>query len=408
MPKTVAIVGAGPAGCYTAQALVKAVPDVAVTVIDQLATPYGLVRYGVAPDHQGTKAITRQFARLFERQGVHFVGRCVVGRDIALAALRALFDAVVLAPGLAADRAYPAPGAALPGVHGAGAVTRCWNGHPDHAGAAPRLGPSVAILGNGNVALDLARVLAKSEAEFAGSDLDPAHVATATTDIHIIGRAPLEAARFDPSMVKELGGIEGLCLKLAAGDALAPAQTPVTEALAALFARPVAAPRKTLTFHSGWTVARFAGVDRVTALDLCRHGADKTLPCSSVLTAIGFDWDGPFDRDALLADMGADGALGDGLFAAGWFRRGPRGTLPEARTDAQAVAAAVAAWLATRDTARPGHPALLAATSGTTNYDDWRAIDAAEIARAAPGRCRQKLTHPDDIRAVIAARKELV
>ncbi|MFZ1682318.1 MAG: FAD-dependent oxidoreductase, partial [Rhizobiaceae bacterium] len=202
---SVAIVGAGPSGCYTAQALVKALPAAQIDILDRLPVPYGLVRYGVAPDHQGTKAVIRQFERLFERQGVAFFGNVTVGDDIALDELRELYDAVVLSVGLAGDRRLGIPGETLQGVHGSGALTRSWNDHPDSEGFAPVIGQDVVIIGNGNVAIDLVRLLAKRGDELDGSDLSAEHGRALGEGpprrITIVGRSDAAAARFDPVML---------------------------------------------------------------------------------------------------------------------------------------------------------------------------------------------------------------
>ena len=161
MSGKVAIVGAGPSGCYLAQALLKAAPELEVDLIDALPVPYGLVRYGVAADHQGTKAVARQFARVFERQGAQFWGNVALGREVTLEALQGAYDAVVLAAGLAGDRRLGVPGDDLPGVHGAGRLTRALYEHPE-AEALPALGAHPLIVGNGNVAIDLLRLLAKA------------------------------------------------------------------------------------------------------------------------------------------------------------------------------------------------------------------------------------------------------
>ena len=174
----VAVVGTGPAGCYTAQALLKALPGVRVTLVERLPVPFGLVRYGVAADHQGTKAVTRQFDRVLAHPDVTFVGNVEVGTDISLDVLRASFDAVVVATGLHRDRRLGIAGEDLPGVVASGPLTRWANGHPDVSDAPPLLGRRAVVIGNGNVAVDVVRLLAKAPSDFVGSDL-PGEVASA-------------------------------------------------------------------------------------------------------------------------------------------------------------------------------------------------------------------------------------
>lgn len=396
MTGKVAIVGAGPSGCYLAQALRKAQPEAEITIIDRLPVPYGLIRYGVAPDHQGTKAVTRQFARLFEKQNVGFMGNLELGRDLSLAELRATMDAVVVCAGLSADRQFDLPGADLAGIYGAGAVTRYWNGHPDSDGFVPAFGQTVAVMGNGNVAVDILRILAKTEDGFAKSDFNPSHVNDSVQEIHVIGRSPLVHAKFDPVMIRELAGLDGVAFALAEGDALEPAETPNHAALETLLGSVPEAARKRVVFHSGWQATGFdAASGRVGAVRLSRDGVEKRVACDTVVTAIGFAHQGALDRDGLLAaapDL-AGGVLEPGLFAAGWFRRGPTGTIPENRTDAQGVAKSVAAWLGTVTDAKPGRAALVARFGAQiTDYDGWKAIDAAETAAAPETRVRAKLS----------------
>src|ERR1700692_1828658 len=135
MALQVAIIGSGPAGCYLAERLVREVPGCRIDVIDRLPTPYGLVRAGVAPDHQSAKAITRVFDRVLTRDGVAFLGNVEIGRDITLAELRSLYDAVVIATGAPADKRLGIAGEDLPGIIGSGAFVGWYNGHPDHAAA---------------------------------------------------------------------------------------------------------------------------------------------------------------------------------------------------------------------------------------------------------------------------------
>ncbi|MEM9011096.1 MAG: FAD-dependent oxidoreductase [Pseudomonadota bacterium] len=413
MTPRIAIVGSGPAGCYVAQALRKALPEAEISVLDRLCVPYGLVRYGVAPDHQGTKGVTRQFARLFERQDVDFLGNIEVGRDIALEELRGAMHAVVIATGLYADRRLGVPGDDLPGVYGSGAITRAWNGHPD-SDVAPSFGGRVAVIGNGNVAADVVRLLAKAAGDFAGSDVAAALIGEAVEEIHVIGRGSLAAAKFDVAMLKEIAALSGVRCDLAEGDSIAgpgEAETPIGAAMAEAVKQLRDASAKRIVFHAGWTVARVeADGERVAALTLRRPdgSAEKRLACDSVITAIGFDDDGAIDRASLLQDASADGVLAPGLFAAGWFRRGSQGTIPENRTDAQEVAAAVAAWLSdgTHED-RPGRKVLLDRLGERiTTYRDWLAIDAAETDAAEPDRCRRKLRTWSEMKDVIEKQRE--
>ena len=253
---SVAIVGAGPSGCFTAQALAKAMPDAMIDIIDRLPVPYGLVRYGVAADHQGTKNVTRQFERLFERQGVGFFGNVEIGKDISLEELRSLYDAVVLATGLSGDRRLGIPGEDLAGVYGSGVITRAWNDHPDADGVEPAIGRHVIVIGNGNVAIDLVRLLAKTDDELEGSDLST-HRSRALVDsgarrIHVIGRSPAHVAKFDPVMLRELGRLSQarISVENATGEGK------VIDALAAIDGHGEADARHSITFQFGWMPER--------------------------------------------------------------------------------------------------------------------------------------------------------
>ena len=377
---SIAIFGAGPSGCYVAQALAKARPDADITIFDALPVPYGLVRYGVAADHQGTKGVIRQFERLFERQGIGFQGHVTLGRDVTLDAVRAAYDAVVLATGLSRDRRLGIPGEDLVGVHGSGAVTRAWNGFP--GAEAPRMGRRVVVIGNGNVAIDLVRLLAKGASELHGSDIliEPG---AGVQDITIVGRSPAEVAKFDPVMLKELARLEGCAITVS--DLTGEGK--VIEALNSLHGHAPAGSTKRLCFRFGLVPDRILGTERVEGVAF----ADGTvIAADTVLTAIGFDGEPGWSASD-------DGLLAPGLYAAGWVRRGPRGTIPENRTDAQAIAARIAADLPEG----PGKPGLV--MPGATDYAGWQRIDAAERAAAPEGRVRAKIT--DHARMLTLARQ---
>lgn len=406
----VAIIGAGPSGLFTAQALLRAVPGVAIDIIDRLPVPYGLIRYGVAPDHQGTKAITRQFDRMFERDGVQFHGGVEIGRHVALPELSELYDAVVIATGLPADRRLDIPGEDLPGIIRAGRLTRWINSHPDEAAAAPALGAHVVIIGNGNVALDAARLLAKTEAELQGSDFDPARAeaiaACGIRTIDIVGRSGAEKCRFDPAMIKEIAQLSAARIEVtnAAAGAVSPDAAARLSALQAVNgAGPADAPCH-IRFRFGHVPVAVLGRHRVEAVRFATHaGETLDLPATSVITAIGFAADdrAPMSRDTLLAGReNLPYALGGNVFAAGWFRSGPTGAIPDARRDAKGAADAVAATLRS-GAQRPGRRGLAALLSRRNlqplSYADWQRIRAAEEAAAPPGRLRLKFTTVDDM-----------
>jgi ferredoxin/flavodoxin---NADP+ reductase len=334
----------------------------------RLPVPYGLVRYGVAPDHQGTKAVTRQFDRLFTRQGVAFAGNVTLGRDVTLDELRAQFDAVVLATGLHADRRLEIAGADLPGVYGAGAITRAWNGWP--GAVAPDIGARVVVLGNGNVALDLVRLLAKTDAELEGSDLATAP-GEGVRDIQIIGRGPAHLARFDPVVLRELGKLSDCAIHVVG----ATGESKVTEALAALDGHSPEGARKSLTFRFNLPPRAIEGAGKVERVVF----DGLHLECDTLLTAIGFEGDS-------LPPADAEGLIAPGLYAVGWRKRGPRGTIPDNRTDAQTLALRITADLPEVSAKRGFIPPM------ATDFEGWLRIDAAECAAAPKGRVRRKIS----------------
>src|ERR1043165_6396449 len=209
-----AVVGSGPAGFYTAEALEKAYGDQArIAILDRYPAPYGLIRFGVAPDHQSLKAVSKRYDKTAETAGVDFIGNVTIGRDLSVAELLDLYDAVILATGAPHDRKLGIPGEDLPGVVGSGAFVGWDNGHPEFADLAPPLdGSHAAVIGNGNVALDCARILSKTHHEFEGSDivghaldaLDNSAIRTVT----ILGRRGPHQIAMTPKELGELGHLE--------------------------------------------------------------------------------------------------------------------------------------------------------------------------------------------------------
>ena len=219
-----AIIGSGPAGFYTAEALAKSFGDAAhIDIIDKLPVPYGLIRFGVAPDHQSIKAVSKRYDKVADDPQVSFIGNVAVGDAVSVAELRDLYDAVILATGAPHDRPLGIPGEDLPGVIGSAAFVGWYNGHPDFADLDPPLdGQHAVVIGNGNVALDVARILSKTRAEFAGSDivghaidaLDHSAVRTIT----FLGRRGPHQIAMTPKELGELGHLEQAAPRVAAED----------------------------------------------------------------------------------------------------------------------------------------------------------------------------------------------
>ncbi|MCV6597925.1 MAG: FAD-dependent oxidoreductase [Mangrovicoccus sp.] len=417
MTAKVAIVGAGPSGCYLAQALGKLCKEAEITVIEKLPVPFGLARYGVAPDHQGTKAVTRQFAKLFEKQGVGFAGNLEIGTSpsaaLSLEELRALFDVVVLATGLSQDRSPGRDFEGTPGIYGSGAVTRLWNSHPEAAEFSPEFGARVVVLGAGNVAIDVLRLLAKAEDDFAGSDFPAGGAYDQVREIHLVGRSPADQAKFDPVMIRELAKIPGLAVSIGEGTALNSGED--DKRLAALRDLATAQPdaiTKKISFHFGWPAKKpLRSNGTLSGVLFERDGEEMALPCDSVISAIGYEDDGKLNRSALLdgASTHETGQIAPGLYAAGWFKRGPQGTIPENRADSQKIAALIAEEIAAAPAGaeKPGVAALQAQFGNRmTSYSDWQHIDDVEKAAAPEGRCRAKISNLPEMLAVIENRRQ--
>ncbi|HHJ4328279.1 TPA: FAD-dependent oxidoreductase [Klebsiella pneumoniae] len=401
---SIAIVGSGPSGCYVAQALRKAWANASISLFERLPVPYGLARYGVAADHPGTKAVIHQFARLFERDNIRFCGNLEIGRDITLDQLRAHFDIVVLALGLSGDNLLGVPGGQLPGILGAGRLTRLLNDHPDETDAPPSLGERIAIIGNGNVAIDLIRLLGKTTDEFAGSDLSPHSLAWLQAQpvrrIDVIGRSPAAQAKCDTVMLRELGKLANAHFTLADGAVLGEPRQPAEQArldaiLALLERNRPATVGVHVCLHFGRIPVEVIGQDKVDGLFIAapQGGAEQLLPINSLITAIGFNEHTrqPLKRDALSADADLDtGRLDRGLYCAGWLRRGPRGTIPENRADARLVADAIISAVNSGEL-EVEKPGALALPAQTLSYQDWLQIDHLEQQQAGPQRTRQKL-----------------
>ncbi|HEY0148320.1 MAG TPA: FAD-dependent oxidoreductase [Allosphingosinicella sp.] len=428
----VAIIGSGPAGFYTAEALQKQYgADVRVDMIDRLPVPYGLIRSGVAPDHQSIKAVSKRYEKVALSGDVRFVGNVLVGKDVSIAELQDRYDAVILATGAPDDRPLGIPGSELPGVVGSAAFVGWYNGHPDFAGLAPPLDvAAAAVIGNGNVALDVARILSKTTEEFAGSDIARhalnALAGSAIRVVHILGRRGPHQIAMTPKELGELGHladaaprVDGEDLPPEAEDALLEPGMRKSVMHLRDFARPQPAKRKTIDFDFFAMPVAVEGDGKVerlvverTALteDLRSVGTGETysIPCGMVVTCIGYQTPPiagvPYEHGrGRFANK--DGVIGDGLYCVGWARRGPTGTIGTNRPDGFEVAETIHAALGTGNSGKGGGAALDALLAGRgaqpVAFSDWQRIEAEEIARARAGSPREKFTSIPEMLAAI-------
>ncbi len=428
----IAVVGSGPAGYYTAEAAQKKFGDaVRVDIIDRLPVPYGLIRFGVAPYHQSIKGVHKRYEAVNLSDNVRFVGNVTVGRDVSIAELNQFYDAVVLATGAPADRRLGIPGDDLPGVIGSAAFVGWYNGHPDFAGLDPDLtGPGAVIVGNGNVALDVARILAKTRDEFLGADI-VAHALDALNHsgirrITLLGRRGPHQIAMTPKELGELGHLGRATPVVDLGDfppigedaLLEPGMRKSVTHLRDFAA--AAGPAKDIAIDFDFFAMPVAveGKDRAERIivektrldaDLRAIGTGEryVIPCHLVIACIGYQTPPitgvPYEhgRGRFASD---EGRILPGLYCVGWARRGPSGTIGTNRPDGYAIIDMIAEDL-TGAADKPGRPALDALLDGRgvdiVTFRDWQKIDAAEIARARAGAPREKFVAIDDM---IAAR----
>ncbi len=419
----IAVIGSGPAGYYTAEAAQKTFgDDVCIDIIDRLPVPYGLIRSGVAPDHQSIKGVARRFEGISLAVNTRFVGNVLVGQDVSVDELLGLYDSVVLATGAPRDRPLDLPGAALAGVIGSAAFVGWYNGHSDFAALSPPLdSPDALVIGNGNVALDVARILAKTPAELVASDI-AAHALTALSSskierITLLGRRGPHQIAMTPKELGELGHLDRATPRVASGDlpplgddsALEPglrksvghlrsfagggARTTAIAIDFNFFAQPVA------IIGEGGRATRVL-VER-TRLDANGHavptGERYEVAAGLVISCIGYRTSPiagvPYDNRGGRF-VNTEGRIGKGLYCAGWARRGPSGTIGTNRPDGygviDAVAADVGAGSGKAGWARLG-PLLAARKVDVVAFNDWQRIEAAEAGRARDGSPREKI-----------------
>ncbi|HET9380071.1 MAG TPA: FAD-dependent oxidoreductase [Streptomyces sp.] len=445
----VAVVGSGPSGCYTAQSLVGRDPDVLVDVLDRLPCPYGLVRYGVAPDHEKIKSLQGSLRAVLEHERVRFLGGVRIGGPggVPAARLRELYHAVVYCVGAATDRRLGIPGEDLPGSWSATEFVSWYSAHPDTPTAGDfveflRGARSAVVIGVGNVAVDVARILVRPAADLARTDMPhPALTALAGSrveDVHMVGRRGPSQARFTTRELRELG-----TLLPGAGVVVDPAELAGDPAFTDPSALP-AALRRNVEVLRGWAGApptpagrrlrmrfflrpvevlgadgRVAGVRFERTVPDGRGGVTGTgryedVEAQVVLRSVGYrgvPLDGlPFDSANGTVPHRAgrvlrDGAVAPGEYVAGWIKRGPTGVIGSNRPCAKETVMSLledADALARRGPSADPVEALRAAGAEPVGWGGWRAIERAEAELGASlGRGVVKLPDWDALRTAV-------
>ena len=427
MVVSVAIVGSGPAGFYTANALVEACPSYQIDIIERLPTPYGLIRGGVAPDHQTTKRVAKKFEKTAFFEEVNFYGNVEINKHVSLSRLRDIYDAVVLAVGAPSDRKLSIPGVDKYGVFGSATFVGWYNGHPDFQDLNPCLNTDcAAVVGNGNVALDCARILLRTRKAMAVTDLPLSAQNSITespiTDVHVLGRrGPIEA-NFTNVELRELGQLtqagpqvreeqlecdaetelaayegrdrrvrERNLSTLAEYAKLEPGRKPKRLHLE-FFARPVAV--------LGGESVEALRCERTQLVDGQAQGTGKffEIPCGLVIAAIGYRADridgAPYDQMRGIVPND-EGRVAPGLYAVGWIKRGPTGVISSNRPDGEIVAGHIH-----EDALGQGNPSKLGRmglervlrSSGHrwVTFRDWQRLDSLEQAAAVGQAPRRK------------------
>jgi ferredoxin--NADP+ reductase len=430
----VAIVGAGPAGIYAGNLLATAVSarpdaDVEIDLFESLPAPYGLIRYGVAPDHPRIKGIVNSLHEMLDattsssRRTIRFIGNVEVGRDIALDELRERYHAVILATGAIRDAVLDIPGVELPGSYGAADFVAWFDGHPDVARTWPLGASSVAVIGNGNVALDVARVLAKHAVDLRTTEV-PDNVlegleSSAVTDVHVFGRRGPADIKFTPIELRELGEVRDVDIVLYDEDfeGVDPSSAPNNQLKVMLRTlngwreRPAGTASRRLHLHFWHAPVEITGDEEVEGIRFQRTrlvtgeadaaprltgtGEFRDYAVQAVYRAVGYYGtrvvDAPFDEARGVVPNAGGRVDGEtGLYATGWIKRGPVGLIGHTKSDAlETITNLIADAEAGLLTNRPGSLSpskgegdaldlLDARETAYTTWDGWLALDAHE------------------------------
>lgn len=434
----VAVVGSGPAGLFAAARLAELLPTARVDVLDRLLTPFGLVRYGVAPDHPTIKSVQVTLERILASPRVRFLGGIDVGSRIRPDELAGCYHAIIYATGAPEDQRLGIPGEDLPGCVAASALVRWYNGHPDAAPLEMGSARSVVVLGAGNVALDVVRFFTRDVGELAATDLPDSVLGQVRSRrcqvVHVVARRSAQHARFSNKELRELGRLTGVTVTCRPGEiGNADGQTVGRETAANLallrdWSLPSTPSTRTVHLRFSLRPIEILGSQWVegirlerteTSLDGDVRGVGEIIDIGAdvVVRAVGYTG-APIPGLAFDSVRGVmpnvDGRLQDEAghviahhYVTGWVKRGPSGVIGTNKPDAHETVDALVADLAhssTRVAPRRIEALLAGAGADWVGIDGWRAIEAAEAERGvAQGRARAKIADWATLRAVASA-----
>ncbi len=402
-PLRVAVIGAGPAGIYVADSLTKKNPGTEVDVFDRLPAPFGLLRYGIAPDHMKMKNLASTLQKVIENPTVRFFGNVELGRDITTTELLADYHAVVYTVGASTDRPMGIPGEELPGSIAATEFVAWYCGHPDTDAAPISLDrPQAAVIGLGNVALDVARILIRDPEELVPTDVPDSVLdalrASQIRDVHIVGRRGPEHVKFTIKELREMGELDGVDVIVdPAHFANVPSEleknvTKLVEELRSWSTRESTGAPRRLHVHFFAPPVAVVGTDRVEGLAIKRGDGVEELPVGLVFRSIGYlgvPVPGvPFDAENKIVPTAEHRVLGGqvefGEYAAGWVKRGATGVIGTNRSDAdhtvEVLLGDLPHLMARQVTPGTAVELVQSRVDKLVTLDGWNALDAAEIA----------------------------
>ena len=443
-PLRVAVVGSGPSGFYAADALLRSEKNVIVDMFERLPAPFGLVRYGVAPDHAKIKSVIKIYEKIAERPGFSFLGNVTVGRDISVQELKNFYDVILLTYGAASDRKLGIPGEDLPGSYTATEFVAWYNGHPDYRGREFDLSGKVAVvIGQGNVAADVCRILCKTPEELKNTDI-ASHALEALAqskiqEIYMVGRRGPAQAAFTPVEIREFGELAEcdpvvspveLELNPASRAELETARELTRkkniETLQKFAASGASSKRKKFFVRFLRSPVEIKGNGRVEKVVFEKNeltgepgkqkaratGQKEEWPCGIFFRSVGYHGvpvpGVPFDERAGVIPnqegrVTESGRVIPGVYAAGWIKRGPTGVIGTNKADSDETVRHIFEDISRLPAAPRRDPRLLLESLKgkgvrVVSFPDWKKIDAREISRGQPaGKPREKFAAVADM-----------